>query len=253
MTPYDTARAPLTRPAMSDLSHWTGLVKRRFARRLLGMNRAVSTLCIPLALLLLPACAESLKGAKEISHAAGEYQQAKADFDAFEAENAAKSARGWEEGVALHDEYMAAPAPAPAQTADEAKAWYEQRSAIITQTDAHFAHVQLHTDRERGYRTHMMLGDMERRLIDELHSFEATLSADDGRTMHAAGLTSLLESAIKHYNAWDGAYAEFDEDGELARTFATEIETAKTHRDTLELAWQRNGKIIMGDLSTKTE
>ncbi len=217
------------------------------------MKRAVSSLCIPLALLLLPGCAESLKAAKDVAHAAGEYKQAKSDFDAFEAENQAKSDRGWEQGVALHDEYMAAPAPSPAQTADEAKAWYEQRNAIIQQTDQHFAAVQLHTDRERGYRTHMMLGDMERRLIDELHGFEATLSADDGRTMHATCLIGLIESAIKHYNAWDGAYAEFDADGELARTFKTEIETAKQHRDELELAWQRNGKIVMGDLSTKAD
>jgi hypothetical protein len=201
----------------------------------------------------LGACSTTVKHAREISKAASEYDEANKDFADFQAETKAKAEVGWERGVALHDEYMAAPAPAQATTVEEAKAWYDERYAIIVEADKHFADVQLYEDAgARGYMTHMKLGDMERRLIDELHGFEASLSADDGRTMHATTLIVLIEDAIKHYNAWDGAYAEFD-DGTLERELSAEIERAKSYLEPLEAAYERNSKIVMGDLSTVPE
>jgi hypothetical protein len=70
--------------------------------------------------------------------------------------------------------------------------------------------------------------------------------------MHATTLIVLIEDAIKHYNAWDGAYAEFD-DGTLERELSAEIERAKSYLEPLEAAYERNSKIVMGDLSTVPE
>ncbi|MCA9660003.1 MAG: hypothetical protein KC486_16790 [Myxococcales bacterium] len=214
------------------------------------MKRVGVFLCVALLAPSLGACSTAVKHAREIGKASSDYKQANDQFAAHQAENAAKAEAGWTNGVALYDTYMAAPAPSPATTIDEARAWHEERYAIIVEADQHFADVQVYEDAgARGYMTHIKLGEMERRLIDELVGFEASLSADDGRTMHATALIVLIEDALKHYDAWDGAYAEFD-DGTLERELSGEIARARDVHAELEVAFERCGKIVMGDLPT---
>ncbi|MEZ4381239.1 MAG: hypothetical protein R3A79_07810 [Nannocystaceae bacterium] len=217
------------------------------------MKRIGVILCAALLAPSLGACAATVKNARAVGAAASDYKQANDEFSAYQAETAAKAEVGWTQGVALYERYMAAPAPASASTLEEASAWHEQRNTMIVEADQHFADVQFYEDaRDRGYRTHMMLGDMERRLIDELVGFEAKLSVDDGRTLHATALLVLIEDALKHFNAWDGAYAELD-DGTLARELSEEIARAKGLHAELEVAHARSAKIVMGDLATAAE
>lgn len=247
---YTSGPSILTRESMSDMS--LGACHRRdsFADTIPAMKRVIVVVCTSLSFC---ACAQMKQNAKEVARASAEYQEAKGEFNDYLAGEAAKAEQGWADGNAAFDAYMAAPGPQPATSSQEAKAWYDQRWGEIQKTDQHYAAVQYHDDFERGYLTHMKLGEMERRLLDELHSFEANLSAEDGHAMHMLVVEPLLIDAIRHYDAWDQHYKEMDDDnGTLAQKLSTQIEQATKYRDELRTAYARSTKIIKEEITTKS-
>jgi len=199
-------------------------------------------LLLVLALLPLACNAKIKKDMADVKHASDEYGDAKAEMNAYNAESQAKADAGWEQGMAVYDAYMADPPPPAPTELDAAIAWMTTRLDKVTEADSHFADVQFAAQSKRGYYTHLRLGEMQERLVNEAFGFSESLSAEDYKEFHGLGyILTAIDDAERHFNAWEGAYADSGDD--IKDELADDIAKAEAKRDEMRARREESLKI----------
>ncbi len=187
-------------------------------------------LLLVLALIPLACNAKIKKDMADVKNAGDEYGQAKSEFDDYHAESEAKADAGWEKGMAVYDAYMADPPPPAPTQLDAAVEWMTSRLKKVDEADSHFADVQMASQSKRGYYTHLRLGEMQERLVNEAFGFSESLSPEDTKEFHGLGyILTAIDDAERHFNAWEAAYAESGDD--IKDELADEITKAEAKRD----------------------
>ncbi len=178
----------------------------------------------------------------DVKHAGDEYADAKDEMNAYTAETEAKANAGWEQGMAIYDAYMADPPPPPPTDVDTALAWVQTRLDKVKEADSHFAAVQMSEQMKRGYYTHLRLGEMQERTVNEGFGFAESLSPEDYKRFHdAVFILTAIDDAERHFNAWEGAYA--DSGDEIKDELADEIAEAEAKRDVMKARREESLKI----------
>jgi len=200
-------------------------------------------LLIVLALLPLACTNAKIKqDMADVKHAGDEYGEAKEEMNAYNAELQAKAEAGWKQGMALYDAYMADPPPPAPTDVEDAVTWIVTRLEKVTEADRHFGDVQVAGQSKRGYYTHLRLGEMQERLVNEVFGFSDSLSPEDAKDLHGRGYPlTAIDDAERHFNAWEGAYA--DSGDEIKDELAAEIAEAEAKRDEMRARREESLKI----------